>query len=92
MLWVTKMMAGRLSALLYLLSGGMSLLALVALPTPPRAQPDALLAVAAVTLLSGAELAEPALFSALHYHAVILPGSTVDPLDPLGELRALTRE
>lgn len=45
--------AGRLSAFLYLLSGGMSLLAALLLPVPPHGDRTALLAVAAFTLGAG---------------------------------------
>ncbi|MGZ4755785.1 MAG: putative bifunctional diguanylate cyclase/phosphodiesterase [Acidimicrobiia bacterium] len=45
--------AGRLSAFLYLLSGGMLLLAAVVLPVPPRGDQEALIGVAALAFLVG---------------------------------------
>ncbi len=45
--------AGRLSALLYLLSGAMSLLAVVVLPVPPGGNGRALLGLSVVTLIAG---------------------------------------
>ncbi len=49
----TARFAGRLSAYMYLLSGVMSLLAVLVLPVPPRADSAALIAVACVAIGSG---------------------------------------
>ncbi len=49
--------AGRLSALLYLLSGAMSLLAVVVLPVPPGGNGRALLGLSVVTLIAGGIIA-----------------------------------
>jgi len=46
--------AGRLSAYLYLLSGVMSLLAVIALPVPPQGDRNALIGLACITLACGA--------------------------------------
>src|SRR4051812_21647971 len=49
--------AGRLSAFLYLLSGGMLVVAQLVLPSPPGADGAGLLAVAGVALVLGAVIA-----------------------------------